>query len=87
MARLSQAIRGCQAIHRWPGSTVGPEQARQIAKGWISPSPPPRQRRDASAAPPPTSPPPEEVASVERDEMGVEEEHASAPKGANGMEE
>ena len=26
MARHSQAIRGYQAIHGWPGSTVGPEQ-------------------------------------------------------------
>ena len=26
MARHSQANGGCQAIHGWPGSTVGPEQ-------------------------------------------------------------
>ena len=45
------------------------------------------ERRDASAAPPPTSPPPEEAASVERDEMEVEEEHASAPEEADGTEE
>ena len=45
------------------------------------------ERRDASAAPPPTSPPPEDAASVERDEMEVEEEHASATEEADGMEE
>ena len=30
-----RAIRGCQAIHRWPGSTVGPEQSHSVDRSLV----------------------------------------------------
>ena len=60
----------------------GSEKPGKSQKGWRPPSPPQRGKREASDAPP--AGPPSEEASVERDEMEVEE-HASASDEASEM--